>query len=464
MSSNAGLAAYPTGPVLSRTLQAIERVNQDLHDWQGAVPDFFSAVRDVVVIASSSRGGSSIFTEILRQSPDLLHCKGEINPMLAIAGLTYPANGRDDDSLEAFDAGPHNRQKLAILERELALDVGVNLPIDLGNRQHKQRFMRDLLWRIMVQWPELELDPDFVLASIEQTFAELVQCHGWESGGFSDPQLFHLLFLVRLRTRYPTINPHYYDLNPERIRRYCPDAEISPSPPGRFVIEEPPFVLIAPRQPVSAATLGQRPLILKTPSNAYRLAFLQQIFPQARFRVLHLVRNPADAINGLVDGWLYHGFFSHPLKNRLQIKGYSDRFPAWGRHWWNYDLPPGWQQWVGLPLEYVCAHQWRAAHQAILDFCGQGPTESRRIAFEDVIGRPELRAQCFADLADWLGISREPLITAALGDLPPVMATAPPRQRRWFKKVALLRPVLEDPAIIETAQRLGYAKIHDFHV
>lgn len=443
---------------LVRTLRAVERINQGR---QAAVPDLFSRVREVVVVASSSRGGSSIFTEILRQSPELIHFKGEINPFLVMAGLTSPASGKGDDSLEAFDAGPHNHLKLAVLEREMALDVCINRPVDIRDRQLRERFKSDLLWRITIQWPEIEIDPDFVFACIEQTFSELVQGHGWRPAEFNDPQLFHVLFLARLRRRYTEINPHYYDLNAELIKRYCPGIEISLAPPGQCLIEEPPFVLIAPRHPVSVEMLGSRPLILKTPSNVYRLAFLQKVFHQARFRILHLVRNPADAINGLVDGWLYHGFFSHPLPAVLNIKGYSEHFPGWGKHWWKYDLPPGWQQWSDLPLEFVCGHQWQQAHQTILAYLNHNPVDSLRIAFEDVVGDLATRRLCFSRIAEWLGVNRQSLVDAALGDLPLVMATARPRQCRWFKKVALLRPVLEEPVNIEMARRLGYEQIHD---
>jgi hypothetical protein len=438
---------------LPEVFAAIERVNR--YRTPG-VADLLHQVREVVVIASSSRGGSSIFTEILRQSPELMHCKGEINPFLVIAGLTYPASGHQDDHLAAMDAGPHQAAKLAVLEREMALDAGINIPLDLSAPGHRERFLTDLLWRVTIQWPEVRIAAETLFACAEETLAELCHTHGWPPGTFSDPQLFHCLFLARLRRHYPIINPHSYDLNPELIRRYCPEAAISPAPPAGHLIEEPPLVVIAPRHPLSLAVMARSPLLLKTPSNVYRLEFLQQLFPQARFRVLHLTRNPADAINGLVDGWLYPGFFSHRLGQRLNIKGYSDRFPEWGREWWKYDLPPGWQEWTDEPLERVCGFQWRKAHQTILDFLDRQRVDSLRVAFEEVIGPVATRERTFHRIASWLGVDPAPLITAATGDLPPVMATSRPRQRRWFKKAALLLPVLADPAIIATAQRLGY--------
>jgi hypothetical protein len=36
------------------------------------------------------------------------------------------------------------------------------------------------------------------------------------------------------------------------------------------------------------------------------------------------------------------------------------------------------------------------------------------------------------------------------------MATARPRQRRWFARAEMIGPVLQTPANAETAQALGY--------
>src|SRR5579875_3520937 len=54
------------------------------------VPDLTSRVRDLVFIASSSRGGSSMLAEMLRYSPDMIHLQGELNPVLRLAGLSFP--------------------------------------------------------------------------------------------------------------------------------------------------------------------------------------------------------------------------------------------------------------------------------------------------------------------------------------------------------------------------------------
>lgn len=428
---------------------------------RAGVNELFATTREVVVIASSSRGGSSIFTEILRRSPELVHLKGEITPFLNLAGLSAGTSGYDSDQLgvEAA-AGTGNRARLAILERELARDLGVNRPVDLREPEALARFRGDLRWRLTCQWPEIVIEADFFAVALDQTLAELVQHHGWQPGEFPDPQLFQILLLARLRARHPQINPWYYDLAPALVQRHCPEARIDPAPPSRLLLEEPPFVAIAPTHPAMAALAAGQPLIIKTPGNAYRLPFLRALFPNARFRVLHLVRHPAEAINGLVDGWLYHGFFAQHLPGRLRIAGYSDRFPGWGQSWWKYDLPPGWPEWAERSLVEICGFQWRAAHQATLDYLAASRVEYLRVRFEAALGNPAERQRTFSEVGNWLGIDPTPLTTAALGELPPVMATGQPRQNRWFQKAALLEPVLTEKNTRQLAADLGYDARH----
>jgi len=448
--------AGESNPGLSEVRTRLAAINRH----RSGADDLFATVRQVVVVASSSRGGSSIFTEILRRSPELVHCKGEITPFLNLAGLGAGESGYDSDHLAAEAAGSDNRVRLTILERELARDLGVNGPVDLRAPGTLTRFRYDLLWRLTCQWPELAIAEDFLFAGVDLTLAELVRQHGWPPGEFSDPQLFHVLLLARLRARYPQINPWYYDLAPALIRRHCPTAQIDPAPPSRLLLEEPPFVAISPSHPATVALAAGQTLLIKTPGNVYRLPFLRALFPNARFRVLHLVRHPAEAINGLVDGWLYHGFFSQYLPDRLRISGYSDHFPDWGRSWWKYDLPPGWQEWAQRPLVEVCACQWRAAHQATLDYLAESGVEHLRIRFEEALGAPGKRQRAFTEVGNWLGVDPTPLITAALGELPPVMATGQPRQNRWFQKAALLEPVLAEKNLRQLAAVMGYDALH----
>ena len=437
---------------LRRVLEALENKSGNRRH----VPQFLNRVKDVVVIASSSRGGSSIFTEILRESPGLLHFRGEINPFLQLAGLTYPGSGSGSDELTASHAENLDPGRRRILEREMSLDAGSAADIDLNDPEAFSRFSDSLERRLTIQWPDIRFEPGSIRPIVEASFGKLRRDYSWEKGAFADTQIFHNVFLAGIAARYPDVDPHYYDLNPDIIAGINPGITPRQGPPSSFIIEEPPFVPISPWRPASADSAERLPLVIKTPGNAYRLEFLRRLFRGARFRVLHLARNPAASINGLYDGWRYNGFYSQKLDRRLDIRGYSDLYPAWGRSWWKFDLPPGWEDRTETRLENLCGFLWRSAHDAVLGFLESTRTESLRIPFEDIIGPVDIRVGAVSRVAGWLGVDKKPLVDAVRGELPPVMATCRPRQKRWFRKAALLAPVLADPRIRETTEKLGY--------
>ncbi|RME24807.1 MAG: sulfotransferase, partial [Deltaproteobacteria bacterium] len=71
-------------------------------------------ISEVIVLASSSRGGSSMFMELLRQHDGLIHLQAEFNPFLALVHRTWPDSGGDSDALDAADARlePRTRARL----------------------------------------------------------------------------------------------------------------------------------------------------------------------------------------------------------------------------------------------------------------------------------------------------------------------------------------------------------------
>jgi hypothetical protein len=399
--------------------------------------------RDVVLIASSSRGGSTIFAEMLRRAEGLLHLRGEINPFLVLHGRTTPASGEDGDVLHAR----HAVDAEALLT-DLAYDVGHPSDAPLDDAAIWQ-FAVDLACRLTLQWPETTFALEDVHASVRAALDTLHVRHGWERGVFGDAALFHAVFLRALAPRHPEIDPHLYDIGPDVLAAvFGPTAGgagraslQAAASPLATIVEEPPFVCVRPWRLATDEELRARPLVIKTPSNAYRLPFFLALFPG--LRVLHLTRNVAASVNGLVDGWQFHGFWSH------RHDGASER------PWWKFDLPPGWRDWQGAPLEQVCAFQWRAAHTAALDWLDANPAVPRlRLAFEDLFSGAATRKDAITRLSDWL---RVPLDASAVDTLPPMMATARPRQRRWHARAPQLETVLRDPRNLALMERLGYA-------
>ncbi|MFE3383477.1 sulfotransferase, partial [Streptomyces anulatus] len=70
------------GPTVDGPVAEVVRRLEMLRPLRGTpVPHFRAKVRELVVVASSSRGGSSMLSELLRTSPHLLHLRGELNPL-----------------------------------------------------------------------------------------------------------------------------------------------------------------------------------------------------------------------------------------------------------------------------------------------------------------------------------------------------------------------------------------------
>ena len=414
-----------------------------LHALSGAPtpPDVAKLARDVVIVGSSSRGGSSIFAELLRRSPHLLHFRGETNPFLRLNGL----ESDDSDAICDTTAVPPG------LGVDLGWDCG-RPTRRLSGEAEEWRFSCEIAARLTIQWPMLSFDAGTVARSVRAVLAVLRAEEGWPEGVFVDAQAFHARLLGALRLRWPEVHPAAYDIERGLISAHCPGPWPDPFVPGPLV-EEPPFVLACPWRLATEADLGSLPVVLKTPSNAYRVGWLRRLFPAARLRVLHLVRSIAGSVNGLYDGWRYPGFHSH-LARRLAIAGYSDVAPA-GDRWWKFDRPPGWQAYTDAPLEHVCAFQWRSAHAALMAQVRDG--QSLRLRFEDIVGTPARQQRALAQLGEWLGAP----IAADLGPvlvsgLPLVMATEQPRARRWFARIELLAPLLADPVHRHLMEELGY--------
>jgi hypothetical protein len=393
------------------------------------------AVRDLVVVCSSSRSGSTMFSELLRRSPDLLTFSAEINPHVTITTL---GSGGSCDVVAnpALSAG--TGEGMAILRTELGNDLG-RAAQDVDDTD----FARHVAWRLTMQWPHEAIDPAAVAAAMDDGGHTP---HAWSAQAFLD-------VLTRLRAMYPGIDPYRYDLPADAVARCLPGHAPSEGPTAEPVVEMAPFVVPRPWRVVNATEAGRFPVVTTTPRNAFRLPLLAEAFPNARIRVIHLTRNPAAAVNGLRDGWLHAGFFSCRSDEPLQIAGYTDRFPAWGSAWWNYDVPPGWRAWTDRSLVEVCGFQWAAAQRATVEGAAAIGAPVHRIAFEDIATAGVRRDRALRLLAGWLEIDPAPLADA---DVPVLMATAAPRPRRWTDNSDALAPVLADRSLLQVASSLGY--------
>lgn len=424
-----GWSAYDDAVPTTHGLADVVDRARDLRAMRPPAPGAsLASVRDLVVVVSSSRGGSSLFGELLRRTTGLLHLRAEINPLYTLAGL---------------HSGTERR---AVLEAELLRDIGRPLGPGPLDDVERPRLAADLAWRLVVQWPEVaaQRTTDELLDVARRSLPE-------DDVAFDRSTTMRTAVDLLRREGLP-VDLRYYDLPAER-RDGRPSAP--EGPPGPALVEMPPFVSVDRWRLATAEELETRPVMLSTPRLSYRLDHIRELFPSARMQVIHLTRNPAASVNGLIDGWRHHGFYNCEVPVELEIAGYSDR-TAGGRSWWCYDVPPGWESWVRAPLPQVCAFQWRSSHRAAMEATSRLGLDVLRVPFEAVSGAPAERAAVLAELGGWLGLGGGVLGHRAPDELPVVMATEPPRPRRWAKRSPRLGPVLRAPEVREVAEDLGY--------
>lgn len=322
------------------------------HDDDGAV-DFCKRQSRVILLLAASRSGASWLAELCAASASLRSLPGEIDPFLLLAlGPPDVARGQSD----ALDASHATPTVGARLSRYFAAYAGHQAPAEprLSPQRRFQIAMRTLL-----QWPELHDRMDAVFEAIRIAFEA-------PNGGSREARM--IAYLVRLKALLPGLNPYFYDVDPDLISARFPDERIPSGPPrDSCVIEEPPFVCETPWASAGDGAADDRPLLLKSPSNAYRLDFLRALFPNAEIAVLHLIRDPVASVTGLMSGWLHHGFHKHRLPDgALAIERYTRSDRPWTAAWWKFDLPPGFERYTHRSLEEVCAWQWLSANEHIL--------------------------------------------------------------------------------------------------
>ena len=352
--------------------------------------------RRVAILVGSSRGGTSLLAALLRQHPDTLSLDGEHSAYYKLVGKSYPRLSSDCFSGETAT----DRRMLSWL-----------FMTSLGTPTHD---FDSSVWidRLMLRLPM-------------QTVEKLDGSRLKETLG-----LLHIPF--ELQQALPSVlhslgvAPGCYDTYPLDMPRQPLSIPYERHP----IIEEMPYVVpdIWKRAP-TAEELKSKVLVLKASADAYRLKWLQSLFRGADVRIVHLTRNPAASINGLIDGWQsFDGFYSYNVGG-LKIGGYSELHPAHERLWC-FDLPPNWEAYRSAPLASVCGNQWSQAHNHILESLGETPRI--RVRFEDVTASARKRCEIFHKLCCFLHLDEgDRFFKAGVKNMPVVMSTKPPHKYRW---------------------------------
>lgn len=191
----------------------------------------------------------------------------------------------------------------------------------------------------------------------------------------------------------------------------------------------------------------RRRLVDKTPRNALRVDFVDELFPDARF--VFLQRDGRENVNSLINAWRTPRYRTYELPRPHSIPGADPR-------WWKFVLYPGWRADTAGPLEVVAARQWYLSNDLARE-AGEklDPRRWIPIRYEDLVDAP---ADEIARLASRLEIDFTDALRARARSVAatPVNVVTPPERGKWRREnpgeIEAILPLIEP-----TMKALGYA-------
>lgn len=149
------------------------------------------------------------------------------------------------------------------------------------------------------------------------------------------------------------------------------------------------------RESVSTKEARSGRLVDKSVHAGLWLNLVDTVFPNARY--IHMVRSPETCIPSMVKGWSLHKRFR---TYRIPESVAPARPDTSG--WWCFPMPPGWREHYELDLPNVCAFQWNAIQESILQATSTSTFSGRvlRVHLEDLTTQPDTVLTKIADFAD----------------------------------------------------------------
>ncbi len=131
------------------------------------------------------------------------------------------------------------------------------------------------------------------------------------------------------------------------------------------------------------AWTGHTRFVDKNNQNGLCVPYLHALFPDAHF--VYIKRSPGDNLNSLIEGWGKPDEFatwSDVLPERVGVE--QGRYKQWC-----FFLAEGWRAYLNAPVEAVCAFQYGAINQAILDAKRAiPPAQWSEVFYEDLVRDP----------------------------------------------------------------------------
>jgi len=198
---------------------------------------------------------------------------------------------------------------------------------------------------------------------------------------------------------------------------------------------------------------AKRRFVDKNNQNGLCIPYLHALFPDAYF--VYVRRSPGDNINSLMEGWRRPDEFatwSNDLPGKVHIDdGAITR--------WCFFLPAGWRSHLENSLEEVCAFQYQAMNEAILEAKSLVPPRQWiDIRYEDLLADP---VNSFRSAFESCGVAfthdLERHCESVLAK--PYNAFSEIRQDKWRKgrNRVCIEKVL--PSLEKLARRMGYPEV-----
>jgi hypothetical protein len=169
------------------------------------------------------------------------------------------------------------------------------------------------------------------------------------------------------------------------------------------------------RAPNSA---GEVRWLEKTPKNALRVPFLDEVFPEACF--VYLLREPRANVGSLIDGWLSQKFVMYP------------DLPGWQGPAWSFLLIEGWRELIGSPVAAMAAAQWAQTNRTLLDDLATLPAQ--RVMALDYAAFVQHPQQHVNAIARFAGLTCDRPLPAVPSALPLSRHTlTPPAEGKWVR-------------------------------
>lgn len=194
----------------------------------------------------------------------------------------------------------------------------------------------------------------------------------------------------------------------------------------------------------------------KTPPNTYRVGFLAEAFPDAKF--IYITRDGITNISSLISGWNDEERFAfkfreaNPENKDINIEGYHGKV-------WKFTHAPGWKEYLNSKLEEVCAFQWLSAHKHTQEaFEKIDSTRIMQLKYEDLVANP---AELMKEVCEFSEIEFSGKVKKNSEALPVVSTNSKPDPKKWLKNKDRLEKIADK--IKDMQESLGYTNLLKEH-